>query len=74
MEVHFSPDLELKLHRVAAQQGRQVESIINEAVERMIDDDEWFSREVGKGLASADGGELVDHSDVGELIEKRYRS
>ena len=26
--------------------------------------DEWFLREVDKGLAAADRGELVDHADL----------
>jgi predicted transcriptional regulator len=29
-------------------------------------------REVDKGLAAADRGELIDHEDVGKLIDRRY--
>ena len=74
MEVHFPPDLQDKLNRVAAQQGQEAESVVNEAVERMIDYDEWFLREVGKGLAAADRGEFVEHDEIGKFIESRYRS
>jgi predicted transcriptional regulator len=42
-----------------------------EAVERMIDYDEWFVQEVEKGLAAADRGEFIDHEDVRKLIEGR---
>jgi predicted transcriptional regulator len=34
--------------------------------------DEWFLREVDKGIAAADGGKLVEHSDVRNLIDERY--
>ena len=44
-----------------------------EAVERMVDYDEWLVREVEKGLAAAERGELVDHEDVRQEIESRYR-
>jgi predicted transcriptional regulator len=37
-----------------------------------VNHDEWFLREVNKGLAAADRGELVDHSDVRKLIDERY--
>lgn len=43
-----------------------------EAVERMVSCDEWFLREVDKGLAAAERGELVDHAEVRKLIDQRY--
>ncbi|HXY23317.1 MAG TPA: hypothetical protein VEI73_01605 [Candidatus Acidoferrum sp.] len=72
MEVRLDPRLEEKLARVAAEQGRDRESLIVEAVERLIDYDEWFVREVEKGLAEADRGELLEHEDVRKLIDRRY--
>jgi predicted transcriptional regulator len=41
-------------------------------VERLMNYDEWFLREVDKGLAAADSGRLVDHSDVRKMIDERY--
>ncbi|MFZ0418748.1 MAG: hypothetical protein WAM04_11675 [Candidatus Sulfotelmatobacter sp.] len=72
MEIPLSPDLQAKVSRLAAQQGRASEALIVEAVERMVSYDEWFLREVDKGLAAADRGELVDHQDVRKMIDKRY--
>jgi len=72
MEVRLSQELEAKLNRAAAQQGRDKESLVQEAVERLVDYDQWFVREVQKGLAAADRGELIDHEDVGKLIGSRY--
>ena len=68
----MKPEVQKKLARLATQQGRDVESLVVEAVERMIDCDEWFVQEVEKGLAEADRGEFVDHEDVRKLIEVRY--
>lgn len=70
MEVQLTPDMEAKLARLAAEQGRNTEALVQEAVARFVDYDEWFIREVEKGLASADRGELLSHEDVGARLEK----
>ena len=72
MEVPLNPDLQAKLSRLAAQQGCATETLVVEAVERMVNYDEWFLREVDKGLAAADRGELVDHAHVRKMIDERY--
>ena len=72
MDVPLNPDLQAKLRRLAEQQGRASTALIVEAVERLMNYDEWFLREVDKGLAAADSGRLVDHSDVRKMIDERY--
>ena len=72
MELRFNPDLQEKLSRIASEQGRDSESLVVEAVESFVNHDEWFLRELEKGLAAADRGELVDHEDVKKLIDRRY--
>jgi predicted transcriptional regulator len=73
MDVPLNPDLQAKLSRLAAEQGRDSAALVIEAIERMVNYDEWFLREVDKGLAAADRGELVDHSDVRKMIDERYQ-
>jgi predicted transcriptional regulator len=72
MEVHFSPELQAKLDRIATQQGRDTESVVHEAVERLLDYDEWFAREVEKGLDQIASGEVLGHDEVGKRLEKRF--
>ncbi|MHB8503768.1 MAG: CopG family ribbon-helix-helix protein [Candidatus Acidiferrales bacterium] len=72
MEVRFDPALQEKLTRTAAEQGRDSEALVVEAVERMLSYDEWFLGEVEKGITAADRGEFVEHDDVRKLIERRY--
>jgi predicted transcriptional regulator len=72
MEVRFNPELQAKLASLAAEQGRDSETLVVEAVERLVNYDAWFLREVEKGLAAADRGEFVDHEDVEKLINNRY--
>jgi predicted transcriptional regulator len=72
MEVRLNPNLQEKLTRLASEQGRDSEALVVEAVERLVNYDEWFLQEVEKGLAAADRGEFVDHEDVKKLIDRRH--
>jgi len=69
MEIPLSPDLQTKLSRLAAQQGRATEALVVEAVERLVNYDEWFIGEIEKGLTAANSGHLVDHENVGVSID-----
>ena len=77
MEIELSPELQAKLERIASQQGRDSKSLVQEAVERLVGYDDWFARQVEKGLAEADRGELLDHDEVvrhmENLIAKKQR-
>jgi predicted transcriptional regulator len=76
VEVHFPPEIESKLSRIAAERGRNAESLVFEAVERLVGQiashDEWFLGEVEKGIAAAERGEFIEHADVRTLIDTRY--
>jgi predicted transcriptional regulator len=69
MEIKLSPDLQANLDRIASQQGRDSESLVHEAVERLADYDDWFIRQVEKGLAQIDRGEVVKHEEVATRME-----
>ncbi|MFI5097077.1 MAG: CopG family ribbon-helix-helix protein [Candidatus Acidiferrales bacterium] len=73
MEVRLKAELQEKLTRLANQQGRDSESLVIEAVERLVNHDEWFLHEVEKGLAAAERGEFIGHEDIKKLIDVRYR-
>ncbi len=72
MEVNIGPDLQAKLARMATERGRDKQALVREAIEKLVEYDEWFLREVENGLAAADRGELIDHEDIGKLINRRY--
>ncbi len=77
MEVQFTPDQQAGLARLAAEQGRSEESLVREAIDRLLSYNEWFVREVEKGLADADrksagAGPLAAAKDIatnGHLTE-----
>jgi predicted transcriptional regulator len=73
MQVNLPPELQAKLDRIAAQQGRVPESLVNEAVERLVGYDEWFVRQVEKGLAQVERGEVLEHEQVVAKAENLIR-
>jgi predicted transcriptional regulator len=70
MEVRLSPELEAELARMAAEQGRTTETLVQEAVQRYLDYDKWFRAEVEKGLQAAERGEFVDDEEVRRMIDR----
>ncbi len=70
MEVKLNPDLEARLSHLAAQQGRDTEALAREAIERLVDYDEWFIREVEKGLTQIEQGKVMTHEEVGVRLEQ----
>ncbi len=70
MEVNLSPDLQARLVHLAAQQGRDTEALAREAIERLVDYEEWFIREVEKGLAQIEPGKVLTHEEAGARIER----
>ena len=69
MEVDFTPELQNKLAQLAAEQGRDTKALVREAVERFVNHDKWFIREVEKGLAAADQGEFIEHEEIGRRFK-----
>lgn len=72
MEVHFTPEQQARLCRMAEAQGCPAEFLVNEAVERLLSYEDWFSREIEKGLIAAGAGELIEHDEVRRIIEARF--
>jgi predicted transcriptional regulator len=72
MEVHFSPDIETRLRQVALANGRDAEQLVKDTVARMLESQARFVAGVQKGIAAADRGELIDHDDVVERINRLF--
>lgn len=70
MEVILSAELQAKLARIAEERGTDPQDLAREAIERLVDYDDWFLREVEKGLAQIEGGQILTHEDVGARLNK----
>ena len=60
----FEPRSAGQRPQLASQRGRDTEALVVEAVERLVNYDEWFIREVEKGIGAADRGKFIEHGEV----------
>ena len=71
MELHLPLELEGKLAAAARRRGVSVEVLAREALERAVDYDDWFIREVETGLDQVTAGQTLSHEAVGERLTKK---
>jgi predicted transcriptional regulator len=50
MEISLAPEVEARLTRIASEAGKGANEVVQELVADYLDHDEWFKREVKKGL------------------------
>ena len=74
MEVHFAPEKEAQLQQLASRTGRNAEQVVEEAVDRLLEYDANFAAAVEEGRAAARKGDLLDHDEVVERIERMFRT
>lgn len=74
MEVHLSPEKEARLREFASRAGKDAAQVMEEALDRMLDYEVAFIAAVEKGRDAARRGDLLDHDDVVERIERMFRS
>jgi predicted transcriptional regulator len=70
MEVHFSADVESRLHQAAAANGKNAEQLVRDTVDRMLENRALFIAGVRRGIGQADRGDLVDHEEVRNRIDR----
>ncbi len=70
MEVHFTPELQAKLDRVAAEIQRGADEYVQDLVEHYLDHDMWFRQEVAGSLVRLNRGEFLRHEEVGARLKK----
>jgi predicted transcriptional regulator len=74
MEVHFTPDQEARLARIAATAGTGAERLVKDAALRLLQDDARFRAAVREGVAQADRGEFIEEEEMDARLEKMLRS
>jgi predicted transcriptional regulator len=73
MEVHFSPDIEMRLQQVAFANGKEAEQLVKDTVARMLENQARFIAGVQKGIDQANRGEFIEHIDVLDRIDRLFR-
>lgn len=70
MEVHFTPEQEARLARLATDAGIDAEHLVKSAALRLLDNDSRFRDGVERGIAAAERGDFVDSDLVWANVEK----
>lgn len=73
MEVLFTPELEAKLARSAAEQGRNPDELVQQVVARYFDEEGRFIDAVNRGEKALRQGEHLTHEQVGQRLERFLR-
>lgn len=74
MEVHLTPEQETKLAEIATVTGKQPETLAQQAIVQLLDENDRFQRAVERGFASLDAGKFVEPEDVWDRIEHLLES
>jgi hypothetical protein len=76
MEIKISPEELKAIEGLAAQNGtspaEEARLMIVDAVRRSADYDGWFREKVREGRAAAVRYELIEHEDVGRILNQRF--
>ena len=73
MEVHFSPEQEARLSRIASHEGVDSEHFVRNAALRLVEERDRFAAAMREGIAQADRGELIDDDEVRLWLEEQER-
>jgi predicted transcriptional regulator len=69
--VRLDDDTLTRIGQMAEAMDRPRAWLMAEAIKQYVDREEWFSREVEKGVKAADEGRLLDHTDIKSKWESK---
>jgi predicted transcriptional regulator len=72
MDISLVPEQEARIAELAARDGRSIDEIVREAIDRYLEDEARFVEAVMRGLASLDGGQFVSHEEVRRRIDRLF--
>lgn len=70
MEVHLRRDQELQLNELAARTGRGTDDLVQEAVARLLEHDQWFKAQVQIGIDQIERGEFIEEEEMDARVER----
>lgn len=70
MEVRFTPEEEVKLAKIAMQEGVDPAELVKDAALRLLEDDARFRAGVRKGIEQADPGEFIEEEEMDARVKQ----
>jgi predicted transcriptional regulator len=73
MQIHFTPEEEALLSKIATHAGTDPEQMVKKAALRLLEEDARFCSAVQKGVAEADRGELISEEDMDARVKRMLK-
>jgi predicted transcriptional regulator len=73
MNIHFTPEQEVRLAQLATQTGTDAERLVKDAAVRLLEGDARFRAAVREGIAQADRGEFIEEEEMDARLEQMLR-
>ena len=73
MEVHFTPEQEVRIAQIATSIGTAPERLVTNVVARYLDEEARFLAAVDKGLAAAERGEFIEEEEMDARLEAMFK-
>jgi predicted transcriptional regulator len=73
MEVHFTPEEEAELSKMAGKIGTNAEHLVKDAALRLLEEESRFLAAVEKGIAAADRGEFIEEEEMSARIDRMFK-
>ncbi len=73
MELHLPPETEAKQNDLGRRTHKRTDELLGEAVDYLVEYNEWFERKVRTSIADVENGQTVPDADVAEWLERRER-
>jgi predicted transcriptional regulator len=74
LKIHLSPEQEARLSQLAGSKGLDAEGLAQEVLSLYLEHESRFIEAVKRGMASLDGGQYIEHEEVGARIERLLQS
>ena len=72
MTIELAPEAEAALDRMVVITGRSRDELAGEAMQRHAAWYEFEARKIAESKAAADRGEVIDHDELFDRLERRY--
>jgi predicted DNA-binding protein len=74
MEVHLTPEREVQLRQLATRTGRNTAQLVEEAVDRLLEDDAQFRLAIRDGFDAIDRGHFIEEEQMDLRITRMLQS
>ncbi|PWT98559.1 MAG: hypothetical protein C5B51_29125 [Terriglobia bacterium] len=74
MEISLPPLQQAQLNELAAQTGRSPDELVQEAIARLLAQNEWFKQQVQVGIDQIARGDFIEEEEMDARVARMLRS